>query len=344
MIYRKQLFSLCTKLLEEEFSSKLESHIVSIYENQKGFFNQSILLQSTRRDLDYFGILLTNEEVEKKNSDNPILNSVTPFDEEQKKIFSIAHSIMEYFINECFKKIGKLPYSLKLALNPFYKYASVLSNPVKLNVSNHIDVDLFKNAVNAFEETLVVKLIQKEVFKFSAFFETTKTIDIYGMLEVIGKNIRETGFNEVPKDLENLENRIYRGNFTNGDDLFRFFYLCFALRELINASMDTISMSLKRKKIGVVNENTIISVKSTKDLVRHGKEFLLQPSDLALPAVGNLSVIDYTMNGTRTKEFGYCIETSHNFISENGDTFKCKLNIVDEDLNQYTYLNSLYKL
>lgn len=344
MTYIDEIFKLCSMISKHEVSKELQDQINKMYSKEPSFSSQSILLQSVRYESDFYGILVVNNEIEKDETDNLLLKSVEPLNQNDKQIFIIVHNIMSYYFYECIKGLEKLPENLKKALNPYYNYKVDISEELHIDLSKYLDKNMFNDLIDKFRDIKSVKLFNKEIRKFYPFLKSMKTDDLFIMLESIKNEITDSGFSNIPKTLQEVERRVYSGNLDNQTDLLRFFFLCYSIKETLMISMDTIAMALKGKEMGVIDEDSIITIKSEfSNLFKNGMEFLLQPSEKPNPSVGNLCVIDYTTDNQRKKEFAYCVATTYRMKSEFGETIECKLNIVNEDLNQYTYLDSLYE-
>lgn len=345
MTYRDRIFELCKKIEKEEVAKELQLQLHHIKSNQNGFSNKSLLLQSVRTESDFFGVLLLNETVERKESKNSLLNSIPPFNEKEKTAFFAAHSIMVKYFNSCLDTISEMPSSLKLALNPYTKYTRGLYQPVNEELSEYINFSILEEAVEAFSKTSISALVQRESAKLKKEISKIETREIIEMLAVIEREFSISGFDNVPSTIMELDRKKYVGSQKKDVALLKYFFLCYCLKESLLVSMDTIAMALKGKNMGIIDESSIINIsKEFSNIAKKGKEFLLQPSDKPLPSVGNLCVIDYSIPKYNVKvhEFGYCIATRYSMAGEFGETLECKLNIVNEELNQYNFLEHFY--
>jgi len=344
MTYLNEIFNVCSKVSKHKVSKELQSKIDKIYGNEHSFSSQSILLQSARYESDFYGILVVNNEIKNNKTDNLLLKSVEPLNQNDKLVFIVAHNIMSYYFFESIKGLKNLPVNLKIALNPYYNYKVDLSEELKIDLSEYLDVKIFNDLIDKFRDIKSVKSFNKEIVKFYPFLKSMKSDDLFMMLESIKNEITKSGFSNVPKTLQEVERRVYSGNLDDQTELLRFFFLCYSIRDTLMIGMDSIAMALKGKKMGIIDEDSIITIKSDfSNLSKKGMEFLLQPSEKPNPSVGNLCVIDYTTDNQRKKEFAYCIATTYRMENEFGETIECKLNIINEDLNQYTYLDKLYE-
>lgn len=339
MTFRDEMFKLCQKMENEHITLKIRNQLDGMNVGSK-----SMLFQSGTHDSSHFlGMLLLNEKIE-SNKNDPILNTISKMNIDEKKTISIAHSILIYFLNECLSSISSIPLTLKLALNPYLKFIS-LEKPIEIDVTKHIDTTIFTEAADSFSNTKIAKLFENELKKHQTQLHKMSAVDINMLLAVIESEITKVGFDQVPPTLADLSRSRFSDKTSMENDLLSFFYLCYCLQSTLIVSLEMLFTVLKNEKMGVIDEECIINInKSFSNSLKKGKEFLLQETNKPSPQIAQLCVLDYSIKAydINVHEFGYCVATTLSFSGEYGDTLKCKLNIIDEDLNQYEIIHSLY--
>ena len=345
MTYRDSIFDLCKKIENEEVAKELQLQLHHIKGNPDSFSNKALLLQSVRTESDFFGILLFNEVVERKEGKDPLLNSIPPLNEKEKTIFFVAHNIMLNYFNSCLNTLSEMPLNVKLALNPYIKYTRALYQPMDVELSEYIDLSILEEAILAFSKTSMSALVQRESAKLKKEISKLEIGKIIEMFAAIEREFSVSGFEHIPSTIRELDKKKYAGSPKNDVTLLKYFFLCYCLKESLLVSMDTIAMALKGKKMGIIDETSIISIsKDFTNIAKKGKEFLLQPSKKPLPSVGNMCVVNYSIPDYKLNvhEFGYCVATQYSMMGEFGEILECKLNILNEDLNQYNFLEHMY--
>ena len=345
MTYRDSIFDLCKKIENEEVAKELQLQLHHIKGDTDSFSNKALLLQSVRTESDFLGILLFNEVVERKEGINPLLNSIPPLNEKEKTIFYVAHNIMLNYFNSCLNTLSEIPLNVKLALNPYTKYTRSLYQPMNVEPSEYIDLSILEEAILAFSKTSISALVQSESAKLKKEISKLEIGKIIEMFAAIEREFGVSGFEHIPSTVRELDKQKYAGSPKNDITLLKYFFLCYCLKESLLVSMDTIAMALRGKKMGIIDETSIISIsKDFTNIAKKGKEFLLQPSKKPLPSVGNICVINYSIPeyNVNVHEFGYCVETRYSIAGEFRKTLECKVNIINEDLNQYNFVEHIY--
>lgn len=345
MTYRDSIFDLCKKIENEDVAKELQLQLHHIKGNPDGFSNKALLLQSVRTESDFLGVLLFNEVVERKEGKDPLLNSIPPLNEKEKKIFYVAHNIMLNYFNSSLNTLSEMPLNVKFALNPYIKYTRALCQPMDVELSEYIDLSILEEAILAFSKTSISALVQRESAKLKKEISKLEIGKIIEMFAAIEREFSVSGFEHIPSIIRELDKKKYAGSPKNDVTLLKYFFLCYCLKESLLVSMDTIAMALKGKKMGIIDETSIISIsKDFTNIAKKGKEFLLQPSKKPLPSVGNMCVVNYSIPDYKLNvhEFGYCVATQYSMMGEFGEILECKLNILNEDLNQYNFLEHMY--
>jgi len=339
MTFRDEVFKLCKVMEKESITLKLREQIIELRNGPKSMLTSSGINRSSH----YLGILLLDEQVDFSDS-NIMLSVMHKLTLKEREMISIAHCILINFVNECLNSIPDIPVNIKLALNPYLKFKP-LNSSVKIEIADYIDVGIFSEVVEAFINTKIVGLFHIELKKHLAELNQINAIEMNALLTIIEREIDEVGFNQIPASFSELAQSRSIGSPRENNSLFAFFYLCFCLQSVLKVCLDMLAMVFNGEKMGVIDEDSIINInKCFSNLLRKGKEFLLQESNKPSPEVAKICVLDYSIkaNNINVHEFGYCIATTTSFSSEYGNTLKCKVNIVDEDLNQYEMLKYLY--
>ena len=248
---------------------------------------------------------------------------------------------MKYFYEQSLKSIGNLPENLKVALSPTSKYNFKLPYSTDLDVSTIIDTEMFTDVFNYWKRSNLRRIYEKEIIKYESLLNEIGVEKIIQLLYAVGNDIDESGYKNIPNSLKDL--RGYNEPFSQRDSrgVLRFFYLLYSIKTIIDISTDFLAMAFKGIKMGVVGEENVISIKSNfSNMLRDGRDFIIYPGLKKDPELSNLVVIEENLYNK--KEFGYCTAVRQSFMNESGSTLECRISVIDEEMNPFNYIDSLY--
>lgn len=339
--YLEYMFKLCQEIISLDLSKNLQEQISKMKDTGEYFSNQSLLLQGIRNESDFYIVLIMNELSKQTDSKDNFLRAVTPLNQKELEIFKQLHNVMKYFYEQSLKSIGNLPENLKVALSPTPKYNFKLPYSTDLDVSTIIDTEMFTDVFNYWKRSNLRRIYEKEIIKYESLLNEIGVEKIIQLLYAVGNDIDESGYKNIPNSLKDL--RGYNEPFSQRDSrgVLRFFYLLYSIKTIIDISTDFLAMAFKGIKMGVVGEENVISIKSNfSNMLRDGRDFIIYPGLKKDPEVSNLVVIEENLYNK--KEFGYCKAVRQSFMNENGTTLECRISVIDEEMNPFNYIDSLY--
>ncbi len=339
--YLEDMFKLCQEIISLDLSKNLQEQISKMEDSGEYFSNQSLLLQGIRNESDFYSVLIMNEISKQTNSKDNFLRAVTPLNQKEIEIFKQLHNVIKYFYERSLKAIGNLPENLKLALSPTPKYNFKLPYSTDLDIATIMDTKIFDDVFNYWKRSNLRRIYEKEIIKYEYLLNEIGVEQIIQLLYAVGNDIDKSGYKNVPNSLKDL--RGYNEPHSQRDNrgVLRFFYLLYSIKTIMDISSNFLAMAFKGIEMGVIGEENTISVKNNfSNMLREGREFIIYPGLKKDPAVSNLVVIEENLYNK--KEFGYCTAVRHSYINENGSTLECKISVIDEEMNPYNYIESLY--
>lgn len=344
--FRKGMFKFCNLLRDTELKQQISQTMHSLNRSEEDN-NASELTISTAlgsQKIQFLGYLLIDEKIDDKRKNDPLFSKLKHLTYEERDIIETGHMLIIAFIDWYLEDVEKFSKTVSKVINPYYGYN-------KLNVFNKSKKDLpigekdFKKHIKPFstnvfngvrpssnEWDIIKGLPEKELFDF---------------LEAVKRDIYSVGFYDVPSDLQEYS---IKKNSTDNDIvqvLMKQILILFSIRETVETAIQMIFTTLCGGDLVVFDNDNIISVDGQfANFLTDGIEIFATGTSLTRGhIVGDLALVTCKLSDThKIKKFGRIDSTTFSFNREEGTTLKCKIRVVDENLNPfYKLIGSLIR-
>lgn len=335
MSIKNELYSLCKELQKINLREEIRNLIIDLSrctdktmwtEKDRSAFG-SLAEQQSAQFMGYLIVDKKRDEIEKSG-----LLKVPPINDYERELLKKAHFIINYLCKKCISKIiSRIP-NLTNTLNPYFQF----SYPnYSLNIHDLIDIQVFKNIEDQFNDSMPVKNIYNLPSDLSIKIDSEKYL---GLVIGFTNRINNCGVHDSPKDFNDLYLRYTPGSQEYNALKLLFSVLC--VREILKIMNQLLYQAFLNNKLPLLDQDNIINIsKQNSHSVGEGITLLNQPNgDEIFSNPGDLILLKVQLNTYKLDTLCFIDEKTLSFSKDFGDTQEFYLRVVDDDLNPFMNL------
>ncbi len=322
-------FKLCKQIWDLESRDSIREFILSLdkADNDKNYFGYYAKKQCSQ----FMGYLIVDYKREEINGESII--KIPNISSSELNLIKKGHSIISYLNKKLISIFENRFKNITKILDPYciYNYPNY-----EIDINELLDITIFNDLIAAFENSPLVKIINKTPTEFLIRIPEEQYIE---SVFFFYDKIDDYGVHESPPDFNELHMLVSKNS---PEKHLTISILCLmSLRKIItNIDQLLYHAFLSNKLVTINNDNAISIVKDTHHMIGDGLTILVQPNgDEVLTQPGDMLLV--TLEDTNITQLGILEKYNLNFNQNSGQTMEFDLRIVDNNLNPYYGLLNL---
>ena len=337
MAFRNRMFEFCNLLKDSELRHEISKTIKSISKTKDDgdIYQSTIPMALGSQRLQFFGYLLIDEKIDEEIKQEQIFKNIKHLTAEERNIMEIGHMLILSFIDKALEDIKNFSKTIARVIHPYYGY-----DKLRFFDKNIKDIPIKESDLEKYTRSFRMSSLSRAIKSSQEwnFIKELSEDELYGLLEVIKRDINKVAFKDVPEFLREFSLKKFSGQGDSTQLMMEQILTLFAIRETIELAIQMIFTTLCGKDLIVFDNDNIITIdEDFSNTMTEGLTIFSVDSIMGLDRiVGNLALVTCSQGEDfKIKKFGRIDEVKVNFLHEEGDTLKCKIRVIDENLNPY---------
>ncbi len=343
---RQDLFS-CIKSLEDlqfikDFRDLHKHFSFNDIENEQVNRNSIYVDDSIEKNYNFLGALLLNDKAGSESLPDFPLKKDNILKNNEFKLYSQGYSLFMSIYRQCIQpSLSSFPMCIQVALSPYANYK--INNKITGSFHNE---EAEKQVSGYFEKSFLelpaVQLLKN--FLTEPFTQKLTFPAVMGMLSNLNKELSGTRIVTVPESMRGATSLSPNSSLNESDKILRMFIILYSIKKSLDYFYATLFSAIVGNDLAVIDENSIINVKTSGSLLGNIRSFKLTEAGISAASnVGTLVLMDFGINqiSEHYHDFGIPVKTNISFTGELGSSSTVEVCILDDDLNPFEKFISL---